>query len=144
MARVGEVNQLEWKDVNFEDRTVILWTRKKKGGHRTPRKIPMTREVREILNRRFRGRDKNKPWIFYASYVGPVSGELREGPYSQYRRTILKTLCKKAKVEEFTFHALRHSGASVMDNNNVPLGTNSKDSGARTPDDNGNLPSYTG
>jgi hypothetical protein len=41
----------------------------------------------------------------------------------KYRSTILKTLCKRAGVRRFSFHALRHSGASILDNMNVPLGT---------------------
>ncbi len=39
-----------------------------------------------------------------------------------YRKTIIKTLCAKAGVYEFTFHSLRHSGASIMGNNSVPIG----------------------
>jgi integrase len=34
----------------------------------------------------------------------------------------MKTLCRKAGVRYFRYHALRHAGASLMDNNNVPLG----------------------
>lgn len=34
----------------------------------------------------------------------------------------MATLCQKAGVRYFRFHALRHAGASVMDNNGVPLG----------------------
>jgi integrase len=30
-ARMNEINSLKWDDVNFEDRYVTLWTRKKKG-----------------------------------------------------------------------------------------------------------------
>jgi excisionase family DNA binding protein len=44
-------------------------------------------------------------------------------PFKQYRRTILKMLWKKAEVRHFTFHALRHAGASLMDHNNVPIGS---------------------
>ncbi len=32
-------------------------------------------------------------------------------------------LCKKAGVKNFNFHALRHSGASVMDSLGVPIGS---------------------
>ncbi len=44
------------------------------------------------------------------------------GPY-QNRNKLMKRLCKKAGVRHFGFHAIRHSGASVMDNNNVPIGS---------------------
>ncbi len=44
-----------------------------------------------------------------------------EGPYKNRRKT-LRTLCKKAGVTYSGFHALRHSGASIMENNNVPVG----------------------
>lgn len=121
MARVGEVNRLSWDDVNFDSRYVILYTRKKRGGHLTPRKIPMTERLHEILIRRFSGRNPREPWVFCNSYVDPKSGMRKVVPY-QYRRTILKTLCAKAGVREFTFHALRHSGASIMDSNSVPIG----------------------
>jgi len=42
-----------------------------------------------------------------------------EGPY-QDRKKFMKTLCKKAGVKYFRFHPIRHSSASIMDNNNVP------------------------
>ena len=34
----------------------------------------------------------------------------------------MKTLCKEAGVRYFRFHPMRHSGASTMDNSNVPIG----------------------
>ena len=33
----------------------------------------------------------------------------------------MKTLCRKAGVKYFRFHALRRAGASIMDNSNVPI-----------------------
>ena len=120
-ARVGEVNRLTWEDVSLEARYVILYTRKKKGGHLTPRKVPMTQRVFDILSRLYSERDETVPWVFCNRYVDWRNGEKKVEAY-RYRRTILGTLCKKAGVKYFTFHALRHSGASIMDNNSVPIG----------------------
>jgi len=61
MAIVSEVNRLEWEDVNFAERFVILYTRKKKGGHRTPRKVPMTKKLYKVLQHRHKNRDPEKP-----------------------------------------------------------------------------------
>lgn len=121
MARVSEINRLTWDDVNLKNRTITLYTRKKKGGHLTPRKIPMTTRLAEIMNRRFCARDKNKPWVFWHRYRGVARERPVEGPYLD-RKKIMTTLCKKAGVKYFRFHALRHLGASLLDNNNIPIG----------------------
>ncbi len=122
MARMGEINSLTWQDIDFESRTVVLYTRKKKGGHLTPRKIPMTQKLYDILNSRFQTRDKGKPWVFWHRFFDRKEREWTEGPYKD-RKRIMGTLCGKAGVKYFRFHALRHAGASIMDHNNVPLGS---------------------
>lgn len=122
MARISEINRLTWDDVNLKGRYVILYTRKKRGGHLTPRKVPMTENLFEILSRRHTHRDKTKPWVFWHTYWSSKTGEKKEGTFKD-RKKIMKSLCKKASVKYFRFHALRHSGASIMDNKNVPLGT---------------------
>lgn len=123
MARVDEINRLTWNDVLFEGRGghVVLYTRKKKGGNLTPRKVPMTKRIYEILARRFASRDEAQPWVFCNTYFDCKSKVVKTGPF-QYRKTILKTLCEKAGVKRFSYHSLRHSGASIMANLNVPIG----------------------
>jgi integrase len=121
MGRMGEINRLTWADVNLEERYVVLYTRKKKGGHLTPRKVPMTQRLFEVLSKRYEKRAQDKPWVFWQRYWDRKKKEWVEGPY-QDRKKVMKTLCKKAKVRYFRFHALRHLGASILDRENVNLG----------------------
>lgn len=123
MARVSEINRLTWQDVFFEDPTgyVVLYTRKKRGDHLTPRKVPMTQRLCDILKKRFVSRNIAHPWVFCNTYKLPKTKEYKTGPF-QYRKTILRTLCREAGVPHFAFHALRHSGASIMAKGNVPIG----------------------
>lgn len=58
MARVGEINNLTWDDINLKERYLVLYTRKKKGGHLTPRRITMPDRLFQIMQRRFEKRDK--------------------------------------------------------------------------------------
>ena len=120
-ARMGEVNHLTWEDVNLQARYVILYTRKKKGGHRTPRKVPMTNKLHEVLARREGRRNRSVPWVFWHRSKD-ANGKAVIAPY-QDRKKIMKRLCKMAGVRYFRFHALRHSGASVLDGENVSIGT---------------------
>jgi len=122
MGRMGEVNRLRWSDVNFEERCVILYTRKKRGGHLTPRKVPMTQKLFEILSHRFSHRDKQKPWVFWHRHWDRKKKEWVEGPYKE-RKTVMRSLCKKAGVKYFRYHPLRHLGASLLDRANVNIGS---------------------
>ena len=122
MGRVGEINRLKWEDVNLNDRYVILFTRKKKGGHRRARKIPMSQRLYEILSRRHLMRDRSMPWVFWHRRWDRFKGEWTEGPYVD-RKSFMRTLCRKAGVRYFRFHALRHFGASMLDQANVPIGS---------------------
>ncbi len=121
MARVSEINHLCWNDVSLEGRYVVLYTRKKKGGHLTPRKVSMTLRLFEILSRRHAERDPEKPWVFWHRYFDRKETVWKEAPYLD-RKCIMRNLCKKADVPYFRYHALRHSGASIMDNNQVSIG----------------------
>jgi integrase len=37
MARMDEINRLIWEDIDFDGRALVPYTRKKKGGHLTPK-----------------------------------------------------------------------------------------------------------
>lgn len=111
LGRMSEVNRMEWKDVDFADSTVTLYSRKNKGGHFVGRKIPITKTLKEVLTRRLKGNKTS--WVFHHTYFSRKSGEWVTGPYAS-RKRIMKTLCKKAGVKYFRFHPLRHFGASVL------------------------------
>lgn len=63
-ARVREVNQLTWEDVDFNKRLVRLWTRKKRGGNKTPRLVDMNGKVFQSLKFAQWHQDKNSPYVF--------------------------------------------------------------------------------
>lgn len=121
MGRVSEINRLLWEDINLVERFVILYTRKKTGGHLTPRKIPMTEKLYTVLLDRYNRRDKEKPWVFWHRYRDKKSGKFIDAPYRD-RKKFMKRLCEKAGVRYFRFHPIRHSGASIMDGKKVPIG----------------------
>jgi integrase len=121
MGRISEINRLTWDDVDLENGYLVLYTRKKKGGHLPPRKVPLTERLAVNLEERFQKKMSDCPWVFYTSYVDSRTKRKVVTPFRRYRRTILKTLCRKVGVKPFTFHTLRHAGASIMDNNNAPI-----------------------
>ena len=120
-ARVGEINNLTWDDVDFERGAITLWTRKRKGGNREPREVPMLPKLHEILSHRYERRDPAKPWVFWHTYWDRSDGVWVDAPYKD-RKKIMKTLCHDAGVKYFRFHALRHITASILDDLGVQLG----------------------
>ena len=122
MGRMSEINRLTWANVNFEERSVILYTRKKRGGHLTPRKVPMTNRLFQLLSHRYEHRAKKHTWVFWHRYWDRRNKDWAEGPYKD-RKKIMRSLCKKTGVRYFRYHALRHFGASVLDSANVNIGS---------------------
>ena len=121
MARMSEINSLAWEDIHLKERFLYLYTRKKRGGSLTPRRIAMNNKLYGILSRRYAERDNDKPWVFWHRYWSRKLGEFTEGPYID-RKQLMKTLCNRAGVKYFRYHPLRHFGASLLDHQNVPIG----------------------
>lgn len=122
MGRMSEINQLTWNDIDFKNRTVILYTRKKKGGHLTPRRLPMTEMLYDVLLRRHVNRSPDTDVVFWHRYWSSKAQAFVTGQFID-RKKLMKTLCAAAGVRYFRYHALRHFGASSLDQSGVPIGS---------------------
>jgi integrase len=120
LGRVGEINQLRWDDVFFADGYLVLYTRKKKGGSLTPRKVFLTDRLKVCLSFRFVRRQRDEKWVFTNRYFSRKSGRWEVGPY-QDRKGLMRKLCKAAGLDYFRYHAIRHSGASALERAGVPV-----------------------
>ncbi len=108
-ARLSEVLNLTWDDVNFDAGWVRLWTRKRKGGNKEPRVLKINDALRATLTRQWNTRHRQSPYVF----VNPET-ETRYKRDEHFIRHMLKRLCKKAGVKPFGFHAIRHRVASIL------------------------------
>ena len=94
MGRMSEINRLTWQDVNLEQRYVVLYTRKKRGGHRTPRKVPMADKLFEMLSRRYKNRDKRNPVGVLAPVLEPeeagMGGRALQGAKADHDEALRK------------------------------------------------------
>ncbi len=120
-GRVNEINSLTWEDVDFEERLVTLWTRKRRGGNKEPRDVPMVPQLYDILLCRYENRNKGVSYVFCHEYWSRKSNEWVVGPYKD-RKRLMKSLCDTAGVKYFRFHAMRHLTASMLDNMGIPIG----------------------
>jgi integrase len=107
-ARLSEILELTWEDVNFDVKVVRLWTAKRRGGNREPRFLAMHPELEKTLQVAWKERDKQSPYVF----TNPNSGT----HYSRHTamiRDMFSNLCKRAEIEKpFTAHCIRHHVAS--------------------------------
>ncbi len=103
-ARPGEVDNLEWTDVDFKRGEVRLWTRKTSGGHEKSRMVPMNETARALLLDAQGKRSDGSPYV----YPCPATGK----PYQD--RHGFKADCIQAGVQPFHRHALRHFSASLI------------------------------
>ena len=108
LARVREINRLKWEDINLDKRFLVLRTRKSKNSDLVERKIP----INDTLYRELDTAPKNGEFVFINK---------RTKKDFDYRDKLLKRLCEQAEVKPFTYHCLRHYGASKLAELNVPL-----------------------
>ena len=111
-ARMNELLKMNWSRVDFDNALLHLEGEDNKSAKR--RSVPLNDEAIAALKRR---------WVWVASYCphsewvfakadGERLGNLREG---------FKSACSRARITNFRIHDLRHTCASWMVSEGVPL-----------------------
>jgi len=106
MGRIGSVNHLKWEDIH--DDYLSLYTRKAKNSDTKEIKVPLNDVLKEVLS--------EIPRAGLYVFTNPRTGK----PYD-YRDKFLPNLCREAGVRPFTYHSLRHYGASLLAHLGTPL-----------------------
>lgn len=113
-ARRDELFRLKWADSDFQKKQLRLMWRKNNLGEWREYWLPMTDELVEMLKvqRKVTG---------LLGYVFMRCAD--DGKWVPYEARVqwLKRLCKRAGVEQFGFHGVRHLFASILASKNVPL-----------------------
>ena len=108
--RKGEIFNLKWQDINFELRLIHVSDSK----NNEARDIPINEVLYETLKALKDKAEEGQDYIF----INPKTNK----PYDNVKRSF-KTALKKADIEDFTFHDLRHTFASHLVMNGVDLMT---------------------
>jgi integrase len=106
-ARVDEVCRLTWQDIDFKNRTVTRWTKKRRGGSLESIVTYMNNDLYIQLDAIYKNR-RNDKWVFYNAKI--------DDRYRN-RRKMLYAICTRAKIDPpIHFHELRHFVASLLAN----------------------------
>lgn len=103
-ARVGEIRELAWEDVNLERSQIVVWTKKRKGSNLEPRAVGLTAPTKEILARRWKARKGEETHVF----VNPLTGGPWDRNHASMKR-LAEDLCTRAGLKtRYTLRAIRH------------------------------------
>ena len=108
LARIDEILRLKWQDINFEQRKLIKWTKKRKDAQYASIVIPINNDLYEVLWQMWEKRVQ-EVWVFY--------NKKTKDRY-KHRPRFMRGLCKRAGIDPpFGFHALRHYMSSLLADN---------------------------
>lgn len=102
--RDANVRELEWDEVDLINRMVTIPPTKHKSGSKTglPLSIPLNDTAWEVLSRRSLAKNRNEKWVFV--YGGK--------PVHRSGTRAFREALKRAGIENFRWHDLRHTWAS--------------------------------
>ena len=111
-ARRSELFRLRWDDVDFTNSRIRLSTRKRQEGSLEYDWLPMPASLQKTLDWWYENRTfKDSPFVFLCENKSTIEGY---GQPFKGRMNFMKTLCDRAKVKPFGFHAIRHLTASTL------------------------------
>ncbi|MBV5326528.1 MAG: site-specific integrase, partial [Chlorobium sp.] len=122
-CRKDEILSLKWENVDMKHGFINMV--QTKNGER--RQIPINDTLREMLKGLTRRLDV--PWVFFevVQKQDKETGEVKEiiKRFGDVKRSFI-TACKKAGINDFVFHSLRHTFASHLVMNGIDLTTVSR------------------
>jgi integrase len=95
LGRIDEILRLRWKDVNFEKKTITLWTRKRKDGKYESDQMPMNQVLYDTLKARWQKRTQDQ-WVYFNDKT--VRDGEKTGDRYYHRPRMMATICKRAGI----------------------------------------------
>lgn len=107
-ARRNEIVWLKWDDVHFERQVLILTDTK----NRETRTVPIQSYALMLLQKRYKNRKRGQSYVFpsHIKLDKPIDIE-----------KAWQTALRRAQINDFRFHDLRHTAASYMAMNGASL-----------------------
>jgi integrase len=122
-ARAIEIRRLKWEDINFKNRTIKLWTRKRKTGALEADELFINNILYEILDTLYKNRDKHSSYVFPNKSGGRFSKNTLDNlmpnlfkHINQYQDEEGRWVDKAEdeQIKPFGLNAIRHYVASLM------------------------------
>jgi len=116
-CRKGELLNLKWENIDFSTRLLHL-EQTKSGEWQT---VPINEDARQVLVQRMRLRDEicpDTPWVFF--HMVPTVNT-KAGDRVKDVKKSFNTACRRLGIENFHIHDLRHTFASWLVMEGVPL-----------------------
>ncbi len=116
-ARRGEIWNLRWEDIDFQNSRIRLWTRKRISSSHEFDWIPMVQDLALVLKEWQRERTYQHEYVFINMAANSV-GYLK--PFVD-RIRFMKRICENAGVAYFGYHAIRHLTATKLYRDGHPV-----------------------